>query len=376
MALDEPVRVVAREPGLDEREQQPLAEEEAAAELEVARASARAGRRGPRRARRTGRACSRARGTRPGSTTRSAEECEMSRSCQSATFSRPTTAAARTTRARPQIRSATTGFRLCGIADEPFWPLPNGSCTSATSVRARWRISSAKRSSEAAATASAAEQLGVPVALDDLRRRRLGLEPEPLAGDALDLGIDRRVVADRARELADAHALERPREPAPGAVELEGPDRELEAERRRLGVDAVRAADRQRQAVLLRALHDGGERPVDPLEDQLARLPDLERERRVDDVRGGQPVVEPAAGRRRARSRRRRRRRRGRGASSPRSRPRARASAAPPSRGSPRAASAGTAPTSAQPSSAASSTSSQRSSLPSSDQILAMAGRE
>ena len=61
----------------------------------------------------------------------------MSRSCQSATFSRPTIEAARTTRASPQIRSATTGFRLCGIAEEPFWPLPNGSCTSATSVRAR-----------------------------------------------------------------------------------------------------------------------------------------------------------------------------------------------------------------------------------------------
>ena len=40
------------------------------------------------------------------------------------------------------------------------------------------------------------------------------------------------------------------------------------------------------------------------------------------------------------------------------------------------AASAGTTPVSAHPSSAASSTSSQRSSLPSSDQILAISGRE
>ena len=46
----------------------------------------------------------------------------MSRSCQSATFSSPTSAFARTTRASPQSRSATTGLRLCGIADEPFWP--------------------------------------------------------------------------------------------------------------------------------------------------------------------------------------------------------------------------------------------------------------
>ena len=136
----------------------------------------------------------------------------MSRSCQSATFSSPTSAAARTTRASPQIRSATTGFRLCGIAEEPFWPLPNGSCTSATSVRARWRISTAKRSSEAAAERERGEQLGVTVALDDLRRGRLGLEAEALAGHALDLGVDRRVVPDRAGELADAHAFERKRD--------------------------------------------------------------------------------------------------------------------------------------------------------------------
>ena len=79
----------------------------------------------------------------------------MSRSCHSATFSRPTSAAPRTTRARPQMRSATTGFRLCGIADEPFCPRPNGSCTSATSVRARCRISSANLSSDDATIASA-----------------------------------------------------------------------------------------------------------------------------------------------------------------------------------------------------------------------------
>ena len=48
----------------------------------------------------------------------------MSRSCQSATFSSPTCALPRSTRARPQMRSQTTGLRLCGIALEPFWPLP------------------------------------------------------------------------------------------------------------------------------------------------------------------------------------------------------------------------------------------------------------
>ncbi len=80
----------------------------------------------------------------------------MSRSCQSGMFSRPTPAAARTTRASPLIRSATFGLRLCGIADEPFIPLANGSSTSRTSVRARCRISVANRSSDEAQIASAA----------------------------------------------------------------------------------------------------------------------------------------------------------------------------------------------------------------------------
>src|SRR6266581_2813050 len=135
-------------------------------------------------------------------TTRSAEECEMSRSCQSATFSSPTSACARTTRASPQTRSDTTGFRLCGIADEPFWPLPNGSATSATSVRARCPISA--------------------------------------------------------------------------SIELEDPAGQLQPERGRLRVHAVRASHADRGAVLERAPADRLERSLDPLEEQRSGLADLE----------------------------------------------------------------------------------------------------
>ena len=55
-----------------------------------------------------------------GSAIRSAEECEMSRSCHSGMPSITGTTWARTIRARPLIRSERTGFFLCGIADEPF----------------------------------------------------------------------------------------------------------------------------------------------------------------------------------------------------------------------------------------------------------------
>jgi len=58
-------------------------------------------------------------------------------------------------RARPHTCSQPTGLRLCGMADEPFWPLPNGSSTSPSSVFCRPRISSANFSSDAAVMASA-----------------------------------------------------------------------------------------------------------------------------------------------------------------------------------------------------------------------------
>ncbi len=79
----------------------------------------------------------------------------MSRSCHRAMFSSAATALPRTTRAKPQIRSQVIGLRLCGIAEEPFWPRPNGSSASRTSVRCRWRISRPICSTDPASVASA-----------------------------------------------------------------------------------------------------------------------------------------------------------------------------------------------------------------------------
>ena len=134
----------------------------------------------------------------------------------------------------------------------------------------------------------------MPVALEDLRRDRVGLEPESLAGDPLDLGIRRGVRADGAGELADAHPVERLRQSRAVPRELEGPARELEAEGRRLRVDAVRAPDAERVAVLAGARADSVQSAVEVFEQQPPGLLDLQCERRVDHVRGGQPVVEPA----------------------------------------------------------------------------------
>src|SRR5439155_9694783 len=83
-------------------------------------------------------------------------------------------------------------------------------------------------------------------------------------------------------------------EPLEVAIRLEGEARELEAERRGLGVDAVGAADAERVAEL-----DGprgqrvavGARPPDQ---KAAGGADLQGERRVEDVGGGQAVMDPA----------------------------------------------------------------------------------
>ena len=137
----------------------------------------------------------------------------MSRSCQSATFSRAASALLRTRRARPHTCSHDTGFRLWGIALEPFCPSPKGSSASRISVRWSERISSATFSSDAAAIASAPAELGVPVALHDLGRDRRGLEAEQTAHLLLDVGVDVGKGPHRTRDLPDAHRLARPSQP-------------------------------------------------------------------------------------------------------------------------------------------------------------------
>ena len=121
------------------------------------------------------------------------------------------------------------------------------------------------------------------------------LEAELLAGNALDLGLAGRIRADGAGELADAQAFDCVEEAFSVTVERERPPHELEPERRRLRVNAVRASHAQRLPVLFGAGRDGVERPIESLEHDCARILYGERERRVEHVRGGQPEMEPPA---------------------------------------------------------------------------------
>ena len=218
----------------------------------------------------------------------------MSRSCQSATFSRPTTARPADDAREPadplrDDRVALVRHRRGALlaASERLLDLAHLGPREMPQLE-REPLQRGREQRERV------QHLGVPVALEDLGRARRRLEPEPLAGDPLDLGIGGRVRADGARELADAHPLERARDPGPVALERERPAGELEPERRRLGVDAVRPPDRDRLAMLLRSGDDRREGALDPVEHERPGLADLERQRGVEHVRRGEAVVEPA----------------------------------------------------------------------------------
>ena len=178
----------------------------------------------------------------------------MSRSCHSATFSSEASALARTSRARPLTCSQPTGLRLWGMADEPFWPEPKGSSTSRTSVFCSARISVANFSRLAAIERERRHHLGVAVALQDLRGDRRRQQPQLRADRLLDLRRQVREGAHRARELAEGDRGPGAVEPRELALQLGVPERQLQAERHRLGVDAVRAPDHRRVLVAEGAL--------------------------------------------------------------------------------------------------------------------------
>ncbi len=116
-------------------------------------------------------------------------------------------------RARPVRFSDSTGLRLCGIADEPFWPAEKNSSASSTSVRCRWRISVASRSIDEAITPSVAKYMA-------WRSRGMiwvetGSTARPICFRDIffDARIDLREGADRAGDRAGRDFLARRDEP-------------------------------------------------------------------------------------------------------------------------------------------------------------------
>ena len=140
---------------------------------------------------------------------RSADECEMSRSCQSGSFSSPRlprrgrpARARRSVRRRPGSACAASRRSLSALA-ERLLDLPHLGASEVPDLEG-------EASSDEAATARAASSSAWRSRCRYLGGGRGRLESEPLAGDPLQLGVGCRVGADCSGELADAHAVECP----------------------------------------------------------------------------------------------------------------------------------------------------------------------
>jgi hypothetical protein len=135
----------------------------------------------------------------------------------------------------------------------------------------------------------------VAVAGDHLRGDGLGAQVEPGQHAALEVRRRGGVRAHRAGNRADGRLPERPLEAIGVPVRLEREAGQLDAERRGLGLDAVGAPDHDRLHVLARAARERVHQLVRPAQHDLPRVAQLQGERRVEHVRGGQPEVDPAA---------------------------------------------------------------------------------
>ena len=243
--LDDPVGVVARHARLDQRQQRALRVERAVGDLEVLEHAVLVHDHAVRRPGWPATARSRCRIVASGRATRSAPECEMSRSCQRATFS---SARLRVAAQQPRDAGDPLGDDRVALVRHRRRALLLARAERLLDLAHLGALEVADLGGEAlearAGERDRLEQLGVAVARDDLGRDRLGAQVEPREHAPLEVRRRRRVGADRAGDRADARLPERPLEPVGVAVRLEGEAGQLDAERRRLGLDAVRAARR------------------------------------------------------------------------------------------------------------------------------------
>ena len=126
-----------------------------------------------------------------------------------------------------------------------------------------------------------AQQLGMPVALNHLRRHRRRLESERAAHSRLNRRVEMRVRTDRAGDFSDRDRSPRAPQPLFIALQLGIPECQLQPEGQRLGMHAVGAPDHRRLAMLVgTGPHGLGER-FDILQQQFAGFAHLQR------LRGG-----------------------------------------------------------------------------------------
>ena len=136
----------------------------------------------------------------------------------------------------------------------------------------------------------------MPVAGHHLGGRH-GDETEPGRHLRLDHGIDVRVGAHRTGELAHRDRRPRATHPLPVAQQLQAPQGHLGPERRRFGMDTVRASHHRVGTVPLGEGGHNGHQVVDGRDDEVRRVAQRPAQTGVDDVGARQAVVQPGTGR-------------------------------------------------------------------------------
>ena len=140
-------------------------------------------------------------------------------------------------------------------------------------------------------------ELGMPVALHDLRGQRGRFQPELVADLFFDTRIEMRAGSDGAAQLAHRHARAHLHQAFAQAAEFVIHESHLEPERDGLRVDAMAASHHRRHFVRPGLSGHGGTRVIDAFHQQVASRRHLHGERGVEDVGRSQPLMHPARGR-------------------------------------------------------------------------------
>ena len=221
----------------------------------------------------------------------------MSRSCHSATFSRPACALPRSTRARPVMRSLVIGLRLCGIALDPFWPSAKRLLHLAH-LRAL-QVADLRREplQRGAGERDRAQHLGVAVTRDDLGRDVLRPQAEALQRGPLDLRARAPSTCRRRRRACP------PPRPRTRARRRSAARRLSNAKPASLSPKVVGSACtpwvrpmHSTSRELARAVREHRGQRVGARRQLAPGLAQLKRERRVEHVGGREPEVDPAPG--------------------------------------------------------------------------------
>ena len=135
------------------------------------------------------------------------------------------------------------------------------------------------------------------VPLDDLTGRVGRAQAQLAAHVLLHPRVDLGVRADHAADLPHAHRLPGRAQAVTVPIQLERPDGQLVAERGRLGVDTVRSAHADRLAVFKRQSFHHAQEPLQPSEDEVGGVSQLQSQGRVEQVARREPEVDPPPGR-------------------------------------------------------------------------------